>query len=325
VGGVLVGGGLASLRSATAWINSPALTEASVEGKVVLVQFWTFTCVNWLRTLPYVRAWADRYRGPGLVVIGVHTPEFSIEHDVASVRRATAEMKIEYPVAVDNDYSIWQGFSNQYWPAVYLLDGNGSVRYTHFGEGAYGESERAIQQLLTESHARGVGSELTKVEPRGAEVAADWPNVKSPESYVGYAKTEGFASPGGAAPDRQRVYTLPNALPLNHWALEGDWTMTSEFIRLHDPDGRIEYCFHARDLNLVMGPPANARPVRFRVLLDGRPPGAAHGFDVEEQGTGVANEQRLFQLIRQPQPIVDRVCRIEFLDPGLEAYVFTFG
>jgi len=316
---------LSALGRATAWINSGPLTATSLKGKVVLVQFWTFTCINWLRTLPYMRTWEAAYKDAGLVVIGAHTPEFSFEHDLGNVRRAAAEMKVSYPVAVDSDYGIWRGFNNQYWPALYLLDGTGRVRYTHFGEGEYEESERRIQELLTESGATVSGRQLSVVKGQGIEAAADWPDLRSPENYVGFQRTEGFASPGGPAQGRRRRYTLPRALRLNQWGLEGEWTVEKEFIALDQPNGRIGYRFHGRDLHLVMGPTAGARPVRFRVLLDGQPATTAHGADVDAQGNGTATTQRLYQLIRQSTPVVDRVFEIEFLDPGVQAFSFTFG
>jgi thiol-disulfide isomerase/thioredoxin len=316
---------LAALGNATAWINTPALRATSLKGRVVLVQFWTFTCINWLRTLPYVRTWAQAYKDSGLVVIGVHTPEFPFEHDLGNVRRATSEMSVDYPVAVDNEYAIWRGFDNQYWPALYLLDAKGRVRYHQFGEGAYDDSERMIQQLLTEAGARNSNNTPSQVAGRGLEAPADWPDLRSPENYVGYDRTEGFASPGGITPDRRRSYSIPRELRLNQWALEGDWTIRNGSIARSQPNGKLAYRFHARDLHLVMGPPSGARPVRFRVLLDGQPATTAHGVDVDEQGSGVATTQRLHQLIRQPQPIVDRLFEIEFLDPGVEIYSFTFG
>jgi thiol-disulfide isomerase/thioredoxin len=316
---------LSSLGRATAWINSAPLTGASVRGKVVLVQFWTFTCINWLRTLPYIRAWAQRYGSSGLVVIGVHTPEFPFEHDLANVRRLVSELEVEYPVAVDNEYAIWRGFNNQYWPALYLLDPQGRVRHRQFGEGEYAGSERMIQQLLMDAGARGVADGVAKVEGRGIEAPADWGNLRSAENYVGAERTEGFASPGGAAVGRRHTYTLPRELQLNQWALAGDWTVEPGFVRVNQPNGRIAYRFHGRDLHLVMGPPSGTQAVRFRVVLDGQAPHAAHGGDVDEQGNGVAHEQRLHQLIRQPGPIADRLFEIEFLDPGVKAYSFTFG
>jgi thiol-disulfide isomerase/thioredoxin len=315
---------LSALGNATTWINTPALSRSSLEGKVVLVQFWTFTCINWLRTLPYIRAWAHAYQGSGLVAIGVHTPEFPFEHDLENVRRATTAMAVDYPVAVDNEYAIWRGFDNQYWPALYLIDAKGRVRHHQFGEGGYDESERMIQQLLTEAGARPRGS-APSVAGRGIEAPADWADLRSAENYVGYGRTEGFASPGGAAPDRRRGYTIPGELRLNQWALGGDWTIRNGSISPSEPNGKIAYRFHARDLHLVMGPPSGTPPVRYRVLLDGQPAIMARGVDVDEQGSGVATTQRLHQLIRQPTPIVDRVFQIEFLDTGVEAFSFTFG
>jgi thiol-disulfide isomerase/thioredoxin len=315
---------LEALSNATAWINSPALTAEMLKGKVVLVQFWTFTCINWLRTLPYIRAWAHAYKNSGLVVIGVHTPEFGFEHNLDNVRRGTAELKVDYPVAVDSNYAVWRGFNNQYWPALYLIDGKGRVRHHQFGEGEYPASERMIQQLLTEAGAREPAHQLVTIDGRGIEAAADWADLRSAENYVGYERTENFAAPGGAASGRQ-TYTVPRELRLNQWALAGDWTVEKGSIALNQPNGRIAYCFHGRDLHLVMGPPMGSRPVRFRVRLDGQPPNAAHGLEVDENGNGVATDQRLHQLIRQPKPIIDRVFEIEFLDSGVEAFSFTFG
>jgi len=318
-------GALLSLGSATAWLNSPPLTAAGLRGKVVLVDFWTYTCINWLRSLPYVRAWADRYKDRGLVVIGVHAPEFPFERDLENVRRAAADMRVDYPIAIDNDYAIWGAFENQYWPALYFLDAQGQLRHHHFGEGEYQQSERMIQRLLAESGAGDLGHEVVSVDARGAEAAADWSSLRSPENYVGYERTGNFASPGGAVPDARRVYATPAPVPLNHWALSGDWTIERQGSVLNAANGRIAYRFHARDLHLVMGPTARGASVRFRVRIDGRPPGAAHGVDVDDQGNGTATEQRLYQLIRQPQPIADRQFEIEFLDPGVEAFAFTFG
>jgi thiol-disulfide isomerase/thioredoxin len=319
------GGELASLDSATAWLNSEPLTAASLRGKVVLVDVWTLTCINWLRTFPYVRAWADKYKDQGLVVIGVHAPEFSVERDLDNVRRAATDLRVDYPIAVDNDFAIWRAFDNHYWPALFLVDAQGRVRYHQFGEGEYAQSERMIQQLLAEAGAGGVDRELVSVDGRGVEAAADWGNLKSPENYVGYARTENFASPGGAVPDQRRDYARPAQLGLNHWALSGDWTMGREAIVPNEANGRIVYRFHARDLHLVMGPTAPGTSVRFRVLLDGQPPSAAHGVDVDDQGNGMVTAPRLYQLIRQPQPIMDRQFEIEFLDPGVQAFAFTFG
>lgn len=310
---------------AVGWLNSPPLGADELRGKVVLVQFWTYTCINWLRTLPYVRAWADKYKDQGLVVIGAHTPEFEFEKNVDNIRREVAGMRVTYPVAIDSDYAVWRAFSNNAWPAIYLIDAQGRIRYRHLGEGEYERTERMIQQLLADAGKTGIARDLVAVESQGIEAAADWANLRSPENYVGVERGENFASPGGPTIGKPRAYTVPTRLALNHWALAGDWTMDKKMIALNQPDGRIAYRFHARDLNLVMGPPARGTPVRFRVLVDGKPPGAAHGVDVDEQGNGTVREQRLYQLIRQPKPISDRLFEIEFLDPGVEAFVFTFG
>jgi thiol-disulfide isomerase/thioredoxin len=316
---------LASLERADEWLNSPPLAAPELRGKVVLVQFWTYTCINWLRTLPYVRAWAEKYRNQGLVVIGVHAPEFSFEKDIDNVRRALKDMRIDYPVAIDNQQILWRAFSNQYWPALYFIDAQGRVRHHQFGEGSYQQSEMVIQQLLREAGAGAVSREPVQPEARGLEAAADWDDLESPENYLGSERAEGFASPGGAALDEPRLYQLPARQRLNEWALSGDWTVRKDAIALNRPGGRIAYRFHARDLHLVMGPAAPAAPVQFRVLIDGQPPGAAHGGDVDAQGGGVVTEQRLYQLIRQSGPIADRQFEIEFLDPGVQAFAFTFG
>jgi thiol-disulfide isomerase/thioredoxin len=321
-----VEGAFPSLDGATDWINSPPLTGSALRGKVVLIDIWTYTCINWLRTLPYVRAWAEKYKNQGLVVIGVHSPEFAFEHNIDNVRREAKAMRVDYPIAIDNDFAVWRGLNNNYWPALYFIDAQGRIRHHQFGEGDYDRSERVIQQLLAEAGQGGSSPELASVDARGAEVAAAWDSLKSPENYVGYDRTENFASPGGAALDKRRVYALPARLKLNQWALAGDWTFGKQATALNKPNGRIAYRFHARDLHLVMGPAAPGSPVRFRVLIDGQPPGAAHGIDVDEQGNGTASEQRLYQLIRQPKPIADRQFEIEFLDPGVvEAFAFTFG
>ena len=316
---------LASLARADEWLNSPPLTAQALRGKVVLVDFWTYTCINWLRTHPYVRAWADKYRDQGLVVIGVHAPEFAFEKDLNNVRRAVKDIRVDYPVAVDNDHAIWRAFNNQYWPALYFVDAQGRVRHHHFGEGSYEQSEMIIQELLAEAGASGVSREPVSVDAKGIEAAADWRSLKSGENYVGYARTENFASPGGAAPDKPRMYELPARLRLNEWALSGDWTAKSQAVMLNKPNGRIAYRFHARDLHLVMGPAAPGTSVRFRVLIDGQPPGGAHGIDVDAQGNGAVTDQRLYQLVRQSAPIADRQFEIEFLDSGAEAFAFTFG
>ena len=322
---LLIEGELPSFGGATGWLNSQPLTATGLRGKVVLVEFWTYSCINWLRTLPYVRAWAEKYKDRGLVVIGVHAPEFEFEKNVDNVRLAVKDMRVDYPIAIDSDHAIWRAFKNQYWPALYFIDAQGRIRHHQFGEGEYEQSEVIIQQLLAEAGNGGIGHELVAVDGHGAEAAADWGSLKSPENYVGYERTEHFASPGGAVLDKRRVYAAPARLRLNQWALSGDWTMERQATVLNKANGRIAYRFHARDLHLVMGPAARGASVRFRVLIDGQPPGAAHGIDVDEQGNGTVAEQRLYQLIRQPNPIADRQFEIEFFDSGVEAFAFTFG
>ncbi len=285
-----VEGELPSLGGASGWLNSQPLTKDGLRGKVVLVDFWTYTCINWLRSLPYVRGWAGKYKEQGLVVIGVHTPEFRFEKDVDNVRRAVEDMKIDFPIAIDNDYVIWRAFDNHYWPALYVIDAQGRIRHHQFGEGGYERSERIIQQLLGETGITGIGDQLAAVEARGVEAEADWADLKSSENYLGHERTENFVSPGEAALDKRRVYAAPARLKLNDWALSGDWTVKKD-----------------------------------AVVLDGQPPGAAHGTDVDDQGNGTVAEQRLYQLIRQSTPIADRQFEIEFLDPGVEAFAFTFG
>lgn len=316
---------LASLDRADAWLNSPRLTPEALRGKVVLVEFWTYTCINWRRQSPYVRAWAEKYKDQGLVVIGVHAPEFEFEKDIANVRWAVGDMKVGYPVAVDNNHDIWRAFRNQAWPALYFIDAQGRVRHQHFGEGEYEKSETVIQALLREAGATGIGRELVSVDARGHDAAADWGNLRSPENYLGYERTESFASPGGAAPNRPRMYERPSRLGLNQWALSGDWTVRKDASALNKAGGRIAYRFHARDLHLVMGPAVAGASVKFRVLVDGKPPGAGHGVDVDEQGNGTVSEQRMYQLLRQPGPIADRQFEIEFFGPGVEAFAFSFG
>ena len=320
-----VEGKLPSVGGATGWLNSQPLTKADLRGKVVLVHFGTYTCINWLRSLPYVRGWARKYKEQGLVVIEVHTPEFRFEKDVENVRRAVKDMKIEFPIAIDNDHAIWRAFENQYWPALYVIDAQGRIRYHQFGEGEYERSERIIQQLLSEAGFSGIGDRLAAVDARGVEAEADWADLKSPENYLGHERTENFVSPGGAVLDKSRVYAAPARVKLNDWTLSGDWTVKKDAVVLNKANGRIAYRFHARDLHLVMGPAVRGASVRFRVLIDGQPPGAAHGTDVDDQGNGTVAEQRLYQVIRQPNPIVDRQFEIEFLDPGVEAFAFTFG
>jgi thiol-disulfide isomerase/thioredoxin len=307
-----------SLGGATGWLNSEPLGPAELRGRVVLVNFWTWTCINWLRQEPYVRAWARSYRDDGLVVIGVHTPEFSFEHDFDGVRRATQEREIDYPVAADNDYAIWSAFANHYWPALYFADSDGIVRDQHFGEGRYEQSERVIQRLL------GVERELVLVEGLGVEAEADWDHLQTPETYLGYWRGGRFASPDGATADERRTYELPPHLRVNEWALAGEWTIRGENIVLHEPGGTVAFHFHARDAHLVLSPGGHA-PIPFRVLLDGEPPGASHGVDVDEAGEGLLRDGRMYQLARQHDTIRDRTLEITFREPGAEAYSFTFG
>jgi thiol-disulfide isomerase/thioredoxin len=315
---------LPSFDGATGWLNSKPLSATGLRGNVVLVQFWTYTCINWLRTVPYVRAWAEKYERQGLVAIGVHTPEFPVEHDRENVQRAGTDLLVDYPVAIDNDYAIWNAFGNQYWPALYLTDAPGNIRHHQFGEGGYEQSERVLQRLLTDAGAH-VDDALVEVDARGVEAPADWDTLQSPESYLGYGRAQSFASAGRPVLDERHIYTVPDRLRLNHWALSGDWTIEEQAAVLNEPNGRIADSFHARDLHLVMGPGARKVPVPFRVRLDGQAPGVAHGLDVDAQGNGTVTEPRLHQLIRQPPPIADRLFEIEFLDPGVEAFVFTFG
>jgi thiol-disulfide isomerase/thioredoxin len=301
-----------SLGGATEWLNSAPLGPAELRRHVVLVDFWTLTCINWLRQEPYVRAWSRAYRNDGLVVIGVHTPEFSFEHEIDRVRQATTERAIDYPVAVDNDYAIWSAFDNHYWPALYFVDADGMIRDHHFGEGRYEQSERVIQRLL------GVERELVSVEGLGAEAEADWDHLRTPETYLGYGRSEHFASPDGAAFDERRAYQLPDRLRVNHWALAGEWTIGRENVVLDQAGGSIAYRFHARDAHLVLSPRTRG-PIPFRVLLDGEPPGPSHGVDVADDGTGVLQDDRLYQLVRQHDAVRERTLEITFLEPGAEA------
>jgi len=318
-------GHLPGFDGATGWLNSPPLTTDDLRGKVVLVDFWTYTCINWLRTLGYVRAWAEKYEDHGLVTVGVHTPEFPFERDVDNVRAAAKDMRVEYPIALDSDYAVWEAFGNQYWPAVYIADADGRIRHHHFGEGGYEECERVVQQLLREAGRDAIPHDLVSVADDGFEAQADWANLESPETYLGYGQAQHFASPGGAERDEPRAYAAPDQLRLNQWALSGDWTIGRGACVLDGADGRIAFRFHARDVNLVMGPPARGTSVPFVVLVDGEPPGAAHGLDVDERGHGTLSEQRLHQLIRERRSIGDRTFEITFLAPGVEAYCFTFG
>jgi thiol-disulfide isomerase/thioredoxin len=316
---------LPSFDGATGWLNSPPLTATDLGGKIILVNFWTYTCINWLRQLPYLRAWTGKYGDHNLAVIGVHTPEFGFEHDLANVRRAVRDMEIEYTVAIDNDYAVWSAFANHYWPALYFADAQGHIRHHHFGEGEYRQSEMVIQQLLVEAGTTDHEHEIEPVDARGVEAQADWANLRSPENYTGYERTVNFSSPGGAAPGKHHAYEVPAQLTLNHWAMSGDWTIEEQAVTLNEADGQIECRFHARDLHLVMGPAAPGTSVRFHVRIDGQPPGAAHGVDVGDEGNGTVTRQRLYQLIRQPGSVTDRTFEITFLDPGAQVYAFTFG
>jgi thiol-disulfide isomerase/thioredoxin len=306
------------LGGATEWLNSEPLGPAELRGHVVLVDFWTLTCINWLRTEPYVRAWSQAYRDDGLVVIGVHTPEFSFEHETDRVRQAMKERGIDYPVALDSDYAVWSAFDNHYWPALYFIDADGMIRDHHFGEGRYEQSERVIQRLL------GVERDLVSVEGLGVEAEADWDHLHTPETYLGYERSEHFASPDGAAFDELHAYRLPDRLRLNHWALAGKWTIEPENIVLDQAGGSIAYRFHARDAHLVLS--AGAREaIPFRVLLEGEAPGPSHGVDVDEDGNGLLRDGRLYQLVREHDAVQERTLEISFLEPGAKAYVFTFG
>jgi thiol-disulfide isomerase/thioredoxin len=318
-------GKMPAIVTTAEWLNSTPLAPAELRGKVVLVDFWTYTCINWLRTLPYVRAWSEKYRNHGLVVIGVHSPEFEFERDIDNVRRAVTDMHISYPVAIDSNHATWRAFNNNYWPALYFADAQGRIRHTYFGEGDYEKAERVIQQLLIESGAKNVATDLVVVNGQGAEAAADWRNLQSPENYFGYERTEKFASTEDATLNARRAYTLPVRLRLNHWAVAGDWTMMRHAMVINKSHGRMQYRFHARDLHLVMGPSNAGSRIRFRVLIDGLPPAADHGSDVDADGNGIATEQRLYQLIRQTSPIKERQFQIEFLDAGMELFAATFG
>jgi thiol-disulfide isomerase/thioredoxin len=320
-----VEGRLPSFDGATGWLNSEPLTPERLRGGVVLVDFWTYTCVNWLRTLPYVRAWETKYRDKGLTVIGVHTPEFGFERSIDNIVAQSRTFGVEYPVAVDSDYAVWRAFENHFWPAVYIADAEGRMRHHHFGEGEYPQTEMVIQQLLLDAGAHDIDQDLVAVEPRGLEVAADWRTLQSPETYVGYGQSTGFASEDVAAFDKPHVYAAAGRPPLNYWDLSGNWTVARHAAVLNEPGGRVAFQFHARDLNLVMGPVARGASIAFRVFLDGQRPEVAHGDDVSTDGRGIVRDQRTHQLVRQSGQIADRTFEIEFIDAGVEAYCFTFG
>ena len=319
-----VEGTLPPLDGAVQWLNSPPLTAADLRGKVVIVDFWTYSCINSLRMLPYLKAWADKYRSAGLVVIGVHAPEFGFEKDPGNVRHAVSDLKIDYPVAIDNDHAIWNAFSNDSWPANYFIDARGRIRYHQFGEGNYAESEQVIRELLTEAGAKNLPGGFVADTAKGAEAPPAFGDLQSPETYLGYARAQGFASAGDPVVNQPHLYA-GRALKLNQWALAGTWTLGAEHADLDRAGGDVVYRFHARDLHLVLGPSADGRPVRFRVTVDGAAPGANHGADVDADGNGVVTGHRLYQLVRQQGPIVDRTFEIHFLDPGVQAYTFTFG
>jgi thiol-disulfide isomerase/thioredoxin len=318
-------GRLPSFDGATGWLNSEPLTPQGLRGRVVLVDFWTYTCINWLRTVPYVRAWAATYGDLGLTVIGVHTPEFGFERNIDNVVAQSRTFGIEYPIALDSDYGIWQAFSNHFWPALYIADAEGRLRYHHFGEGEYAMAEMVVQQLLLEAGAEGVDPDLVSVSPQGFEVPADWRTLRSPETYLAYGRSSGFASPGTARFNEPHIYPEPSRLGLNEWAPSGTWTLAQHAAVANEAGGRIAFQFQARDVNLVMGPSARGSSVPFRVLLDRKAPGGAHGFDVDDRGNGTLADQRLYQLIRQTGPVGERLFEIEFLEAGIEAYCFTFG
>jgi thiol-disulfide isomerase/thioredoxin len=320
-----VEGHLPSFDGATGWLNSERLTPQGLRGRVVAVDFWTYTCINWLRTAPYVRAWDTKYRDHGLTVIGVHTPEFGFEHDRDNVIAQSRTFGVEYPVALDDDYGVWQAFANHFWPALYIADAEGRIRYHHFGEGEYAMAEMVIQQLLVDAGAQGIDPGLVSVDPQGFEVAADWQSLRTPETYLAYGRSAGFASPERARFDVPQVYPEPARLDLNEWAPSGTWTLAAHAAVSNDAGGRISILYQARDVNLVMGPASRGTSVPFRVSIDGAAPGGAHGFDVDEQGNGSLVDQRLYQLIREPGRVGEHLFEIEFLGAGAEAYCFTFG
>ena len=313
-------GNVPSLDGATEWLNSEPLTAEDLRGHVVAFDFWTFTCINWIRTAPYRRAWYEKYRDQGFILIGVHTPEFPFEQDVDSIRTHIEEMRIAYPVAVDSEYGVWSAFANNYWPALYVADAEGAIRFHHYGEEGYEESERVIQELLDVPR-----TDPVSVETVGVEAPADWGTLQSPETYLGAERGERFASPEGGAWEEPQTYSTPDPLRLNAWALSGEWTLGRKAAHLNEAGGSLAYRFRARDVNLVMGPAHPRQPVRFQVRIDGASPGAARGVDVDERGDGIATDRRLFQLVRQPERVDEHAFEITFLEPGVEVYVFTFG
>jgi cytochrome c biogenesis protein CcdA/thiol-disulfide isomerase/thioredoxin len=318
-------GAMPELNGAVGWINSAPLTRASLRGKIVLIDFWTYSCINCLRALPYVEAWSEKYEDAGLVVIGVHTPEFAFEKEQSNVQKAVRDLKVKYPVAIDSDYKIWQAFNNQYWPAHYFIDSKGRIRYHHFGEGEYGDSERVIQRLLKENGATSLATGTINVSATGVEAPPAGDSVRSPETYIGYERAENFASTQPLAQDSRKVYSPRGRLSLNQWALGGSWTVSPESAVLQAASGKVVFRFHARDLHLVLGPAKDGKSVRFKVTLDGTPPGEDHGSDTDANGVGTVEEHRLYQLIRQNGAVEDRTFEIEFVDPGVQAFAFTFG
>jgi thiol-disulfide isomerase/thioredoxin len=316
---------LSGLSGGTGWINSPALTAKQLKGKVVLVDFWDYSCINCIRAIPYVRAWAEKYKDSGLVVIGVHTPEFDVEKQAPNVQKAVTKFGITYPVVLDNNQAIWDAFHNQAWPAHYFIDAKGKVRYEHFGEGEYDQSERWIQELLKEANGTPASASTVKVVGQGVQATADFRDVSSPETYIGYARAERFSSPGGIKPDKDQFYSAPTRLQLNDWGLAGNWTDHKQVAVLTSAAGKIVFRFHARDLHLVLGAIAGGKAVRFRVTIDGQAPGVNHGEDTDALGNGVVKEHRLYQLVRQKGPVNDHTLVIEFEDPGVQAFSFTFG
>jgi thiol-disulfide isomerase/thioredoxin len=316
---------LYGLSGATGWINSKPLTAKDLKGKVVVVDFWTYSCINCLRSLPYIKAWADKYKDDGLVVIGVHTPEFDFEKQLPNVQKAVTKFGITYPVALDSNQAIWNAFHNEYWPAHYFIDAKGKVRFEHFGEGNYDQSERWIQQLLAERAAKPMPANMVSVHAQGVEAASDAGDVRSPETYIGWARAEHFASPGGIREDKEKLYAAPAQPKLNQWGLDGQWVDRQQVAVLNSTGGKIVFHFHARDLHLVLGPTADGKPVRFRVTIDGRAPGENHGVDTDAQGNGVVTDHRLYQLVRLKGSVTDHIFAIEFEDPGVQAFSFTFG